>query len=341
MPRIATQRRDDLDRAKGLAIILVVFGHLVAREGPVGVGWYEPLRQAIYLFHMPFFLFLSGYAARLSGATEARDWADLVRRRAARLLVPFAAFGLLILGGKLALGGVLAVDNLPASPWAGLRALIWDTGKSPATSVWYLLALFVFSVATPPLRRLGGAWALLGVAAALYALPVPPLVYLDRVCGYFLFFVVGVLAADRTGDWDAAVDRQRWLALAAFGTILGLAWTGVLAGSGLPGKASMLVAGLAGMPALHGLCRAWASTVLLWFGQRAFPIYLLNTICIGLAKAALVPALGWDAAHFPVIAAALMAAGLFGPLVLSAMAGVIAARAGGWFPTRPVSAGSR
>lgn len=341
MPSTLRQRRDDLDQAKGLAIVLVVFGHLVAREGPMGVGWYEPLRQAVYLFHMPFFLFLSGYAAGLSGAVDARDWGSLVRRRAARLLVPFAAFGLLILAGKLALGSVLAVDNLPASPWAGLRALAWDTGNSPATSVWYLLALFVFSVATPPLRRLGGLRALLGVATALYALPVPPLLYLDRVCGYFLFFAIGVWAASRAAAWDAAVDRWRWLALAAFGTILGLAWSGARAVSGMPWKAWLLMAGLAAMPALHGVCRAWASPVLLRLGRRAFPVYLLNTICIGLAKAALVPALGWDASYFPVVAVVLMAAGLFGPLALAAAARAIAARAGGWFPVRPASVGSQ
>ena len=53
-------RRLDLDRAKGIAILLVVLGHIVAREQPPGVEWYEPFRYAVYRFHMPFFLYLSG-----------------------------------------------------------------------------------------------------------------------------------------------------------------------------------------------------------------------------------------------------------------------------------------
>jgi fucose 4-O-acetylase-like acetyltransferase len=53
-------RRADLDRAKGFAILFVVFGHIVARQDPASVHWYEPLRRAIYGFHMPFFLYLSG-----------------------------------------------------------------------------------------------------------------------------------------------------------------------------------------------------------------------------------------------------------------------------------------
>ena len=61
------ERRDDIDRAKGLAILLVVFGHLVARADPAGVERYEPLRRAVYAIHMPFLLYLSGVVAVHSG----------------------------------------------------------------------------------------------------------------------------------------------------------------------------------------------------------------------------------------------------------------------------------
>ena len=63
-----------------MAIILVVFGHLVAREDPAGVGWYGPLRMVVYLFHMPFFFYLSGYVAVLSGADRALTAATSVGR---------------------------------------------------------------------------------------------------------------------------------------------------------------------------------------------------------------------------------------------------------------------
>jgi len=100
----ARPRRLDLERAKGIAILLVVLGHIVAREAPPGVEWYEPLRQAIYRFHMPFFLYLSGTVLVLSGAaaTPPAAWPGLLRRRAQRLLLPFFLLGLLILAAKLA-----------------------------------------------------------------------------------------------------------------------------------------------------------------------------------------------------------------------------------------------
>ena len=309
------KRWAELDRAKGLAIILVVFGHIVAREDPAGVGWYGPLRMVVYLFHMPFFFYLSGYVAMLSGAAT-RPQGKTIRRQAVRLLVPFLGFGLIILLGKLALGRVVAVDNLPVGFGAGLWALLWDTGHSPATSVWFLVALFVYSVALPVLSRLLGVGGLLAVGFLLFVLPVPPLAYLDRICGYFVFFVAGVAAARAGTAWLAVIDRWRWPVLGVFGALLVLAWSGLVPVLGAAHAAWLLGMGMLSMPALHGLVRAWRAPVLLWLGGAVFPIYLLNTICIGLTKAALLPVLGWTSATFVPFAVTLMAAGLFGPHVI-------------------------
>jgi len=309
----------ELEQAKGLAILLVVFGHLVAREDPAGVSWYGPLRMVVYLFHMPFFLYLSGYVAGLSGAASIPPgaWPRLARLRASRLLLPFLAFALFILVGKLSLGRVVAVDNVPADFQSGLRALVWDTGHSPATSVWYMLVLFVYAVTTPVLAWCGGRWALLGVAVLLYVLPVPPLLYLDRICLFFPFFVAGVRAASSGGRWLAAIDRWRHVALAGFAALLLLAWSGWLPVLGYPYKFWLLAAGLVAMPALHALMRAWPCAKLRRLGGYVFAIYLLNTICIGLAKAALLAAMPWDGMNFLPFAALLMTAGLFGPIVIT------------------------
>ena len=71
-------RVSELDRAKGLAIVLVVIGHVVAGDPPAGNAWYVTLKTLIYKFHMPFFMFLSGAVFGLthrplrSGADYAR-----------------------------------------------------------------------------------------------------------------------------------------------------------------------------------------------------------------------------------------------------------------------------
>jgi fucose 4-O-acetylase-like acetyltransferase len=324
-PVPAAGRMYDIDRAKGLAILLVVFGHLVARQDPAGVGWYEPLRILVYLFHMPFFMYLSGYVAFRSGAarTPLPVWPRLARRRAERLLLPFLLFGLVILAGKFVASALVPVDNLPPDLWHGLRALLWDTGGSPATSVWYLGALFVYSLATPLLVRSGRfLWV---IALALFALPAPPLVYADRICTYFVFFVAGGMAAEAGRRWLDAVDRWRWLSAACFAALLVAVAAGLFpvdfnAGTRSGGyKALMLGATLLAIPAIHGLVRAPAlagSRALLWLGGASFAIYLLNTICIGVAKGVLLRVVSWDGPNFLPFAATLMLAGTLGPVLV-------------------------
>lgn len=43
----AKERRLDLDRAKGLAILLVVYGHIVARQAPANNEWYVWSKEAL------------------------------------------------------------------------------------------------------------------------------------------------------------------------------------------------------------------------------------------------------------------------------------------------------
>src|SRR5271170_7400691 len=107
-------RREDIDLTKGVAIGLVVFGHLVARADPACVAWYEPLRRAVYVIHMPFFLYLSGLVAVLSGMLLAprAKWPRLVRSRARRLLLPFFGLGALIVAGKILAARGMVVDNI-------------------------------------------------------------------------------------------------------------------------------------------------------------------------------------------------------------------------------------
>ena len=310
-------RRADIDAAKGMAILLVVFGHLVARTDPARVGWYEPLRQAIYAFHMPFFLYLNGLVAVESGMllTPRPGRRRVLAARARRLLLPFFGLGFLVVCGKLALGGVLSVDNAPAGFWAGMVDLVWHTVASPALSVWYLFVLFVVSLAS--MAALNGQPArlpwLLAASLVLYAVPLPAYAYADRVGRYAVFFLLGA---------GAGMLGERWLAF------IGRAWkpaTAVLAaiilfGRHWPQAPLLLGAGVLSFPALHGFLRDLPDTSLkqsfLFLGRYSFMIYLFNTLFIGLTKGALLRSVSWDGANFYWFAAVLMASGVLGPVAL-------------------------
>ncbi|MDD2705372.1 MAG: acyltransferase family protein [Acidocella sp.] len=314
-------RRQDIDATKGLAILLVVFGHLVARADPHGVGWYEPLRRAIYAFHMPLFLYLSGLVAVSSGMllSPRAAWGRVAQARVKRLLLPFFGLGLLVVLGKLLAARVMYVDNPPAGLAAGLLGLVWHTAASPALSIWYLFVLFVVSLGAMVL--LGGRPArwplLLGLSLLLYVLPLPAYMYADRVGEYAVFFMLGTGAGFAGARWDGLVDRIWPAAL----VLLLLALTAVaLFDAQWPEKWVLLPVGALSLPAIHGALRNMSATSLqalfLVLGRYGFMIYLFNTLFIGFTKGLLLHVCSWDGANFLPFACVLMTAGILGPMGL-------------------------
>jgi fucose 4-O-acetylase-like acetyltransferase len=298
----------------------VVLGHLVARAEPEGNDWYVVLKHALYHFHMPFFMYLSGYVVFLTGAARIppSKWLGFTSRRMYRLLLPFVLFGLAILFGKLAAAHFIQVDNLPGSIGQGLLGLVWNTDASPAESVWYLIVLFALSVLTPIFLWLlrGRAALLLVLALVLYVLPVPHVMYLDRVARFMGFFVMGGLAAEAGQSWLDSIDRHfAWALVALVATL----WLALTVFSSWNPDVALFVCGTLSMPALHGLVRQRyfaASSVLLTLGAYSFIIYLLNTPFIGLVKGAMLKVLPWDGVNFLLYVPALTLAGTLLPILL-------------------------
>ena len=312
----ARERRLDLDRAKGIAILLVVLGHIVAAAPPPGAEWWDGPRYALYRFHMPFFLYLSGYVAWLSGgltfpATQTLRHAE---RRARRLLLPFFLLGLLVLVGKLVAQDLVHVDNRAAGLLPGLRDLVLTTEDSPATFIWFLLVLFLCSVLAPPAWRVAGTPGLLIAGLALMAMEPPAIAYLDRFARHALFFAVGVAVAQHQARPMPLFTA--WLPgwWAVFAASLAAALAGWL-----PGDWSLLLCGLAAIPALHGLVRRTALARQGWpllLGRYTMAIYLFNVIAIGVVKAALIQlGVPWTAEGFWIHAPALALAGIALPIL--------------------------
>jgi fucose 4-O-acetylase-like acetyltransferase len=322
-PHARADRLEDIDRSKGIAIALVVLGHVVARDPPLGNDWYVTLKSAIYCFHMPLFMFLGGFIFFYSGnAQKPRpDYAGYVRRLAVRLLVPFFAISLLVLIAKSAAGTVLQVDNNPESFERGLISLVWNTHRSAALSVWYLFVSFVFCAGTPGLLKAseGRIWPLMLLAAVLQFISAPQILYLDRIALLYLYFVFGMACANCRAWAMSVIDRFLVLWIALFAATLAAIM--ILFDTAPSGPPFLLAAiGLLSGPAMLGLMRATPfcrSRLLLFLGERTFVIYMFNTFFIGATKAVLLKFTSWDGEHFILLfLPALMLAGLFGPIAL-------------------------
>ena len=121
------QRIDYIDRMKGLAIILVVMGHVY---GMAFAQSDDVAYRVISSFHMPLFMFLSGLVA-CSGATTPFWNLPKLGRKLRGLLLPLIVFGMCF-----------------TMTWAkdfetGLKCF-WESPNK--NGYWYLMTLAVFYV---------------------------------------------------------------------------------------------------------------------------------------------------------------------------------------------------
>ena len=123
-----------LDALKGVGILAVIAGH---------VWWRGPVRDALYVFHMPLFFMVSGYTARFT------PWPALLPRLARSLLLPFLCFSILLLAADFTIEGWRGVRPIFPDWQAGARAILFasDTLRGPFTILWFIPCLFLARLA--------------------------------------------------------------------------------------------------------------------------------------------------------------------------------------------------
>jgi fucose 4-O-acetylase-like acetyltransferase len=197
-----------LDNAKMALVALVVIGHSWTLLPQDTVN--EVLYDALYAWHVPAFVFVTGYLSRSFSYTSTRMW-QLVRT----VVVPYLVFECLLALFRVHVGG----ENLER------------LFQNPHWPMWYLAALFFWRLLTPPFRRLP-AWAAVSLAVGTSLVAgvwAGDTLDAARVLGLLPFFVLGLHA---TPDRVAAVfdtARRGWAvaALLAIGVLA--IWTDRLA----------------------------------------------------------------------------------------------------------------
>lgn len=305
------------DAARGIGIVLVVFGHaadgllnarLASRDGAIGAAYY-----AIYTFHMPVFFVLAALFVR-----ERIGRSGFVADALARIAWPYVLWSVVQLALIAALGSAV---NAPLSlNGERLLALLWQ----PTSQFWFLHALLVLHLATAwLLPRTGVAPLLAALAVArlvVEVVPLPPA--LEMPARFGVWYALGLAAAPWLRETLPAWPRRRMAGIAAAAAALGalviaLGW----AGGRSAWNVAALPAALCGTAALIAaalLLRGTAARVAVALGQASMAIYVLHVMFVAGVRIVMHRAFGIDDALL--IAAVATAAGIAGPLVARELA---------------------
>jgi fucose 4-O-acetylase-like acetyltransferase len=303
----------DIDHAKGFAIALVVWGHVAGATIPLTPTWFKISVGVIYAFHMPFFMYLSGYVFFAIGAHEKflRDPAKYTVQRFNRLMIPFIGFAAIVVIGKYFAASLGPVDDNVPNVSNGFYEVLSNAPNNPCVAVWYLLCLFVYSILAPPLWRAGrnSTTLIIFVGGAGWIFNLPQSFYADRIGQYFIFFGVGGLVA---------LHRNAILPLAKQAMVITFIIFAIACYVMLGNSYAMLVCGLAAIAALHGLFLQdfWAKDrFFLMLGNYSLTIYLLNTIAIGVFKLFYLSRFSYTGDNFYLFFPAIVLFGLFTPIL--------------------------
>lgn len=264
-------RSQVVDIVKGIAILLMVFGHTL--QGLIHRGWWADrtatfTNDFIYSFHMPAFFVVAGLF--LFPSLDKRGFRVFAIDKSKNVLYPYVLWVVIgALGAKL-LGPLQPSGTRYESVGSFFVALL------DGSPLWFLYTLFVLQILAALTRRMPD-WTrlalglLMAVCVTHFGTPMP-----DRVLYEFVFLAVGIAIGARVRLLDA-VDLPR----AGLGLILVAAFQWIaIRRFGVPAPLEGVLLGLTGTGGLFLISRlidgSAVGRLFAWLGQASLGIFFLS-----------------------------------------------------------------
>lgn len=292
---MATERLRWFDMLKGIAILMVVMGH-VLMLCVRGIDA-APLAKFIGNIHMPVFFFISGWLAYRVSPDGTGFRSPAMKPKALRLLVP------------MVLASTAWIYIMPATglecPFDSTFEGLWTNGYK--NGYWFTFVLFqifvIYRLLCPLLRRtstagqiaiLAAAWGAIVLVERVLPIGVVAVLSLDMAVEFSASFFIGVMAAKHADAFNRLTDRG-WVCAVALVVIVAslriICWSWEFMWLGHMGQILIRTLMQIAIAILGvGLVRPWAlrafasdaATAAPWarmwefLGKRSLSIYLLH-----------------------------------------------------------------
>lgn len=272
-----------IDISKAICIVLVVIGHF---HPPYSPEWYVMLIKVIYTFHMPLFMFASGYLYSLT--YREQNYGQFLLKKVRRLVIPYFICSLIIITTKLLSQDFVYVQH-PRSYFAFLEMFYIPKA---GYFLWFVWALWWIFMLIPFFKTKLQRLFLLGIAMIVHFYPfhLTSNFCLIETQRMLIFFMVGVIVYDNKRYFSICKKVPLFVYLMVFCV---LEWLYFRFCIGNPWLAFILAfIGIAFIVSMSLELQKVKNTVInkafYLLSSSSYFIYLFHTSFEGLAKAILV-----------------------------------------------------
>jgi fucose 4-O-acetylase-like acetyltransferase len=279
-PITSGKRSNLVDLVKGLAIVLVVYGHTA--QGTAHRGWWTGPGFAfsedfVYSFHMPAFFFVSGLF--VLGSIRRRGAGDYSLEKLKTILYPYLLFAVI----TAALGPLTQRFQVTHSPFHWKTFLL---NVADGSGSWFLFTLFFCLMLALLTARLPN-WLRFLLAVAVGVLPIYGSYITDRVLREFCFVAAGMWVGNQIFVLELLEKKKAALGL----VVLGGFQVMTIYFFGYVGRWNYILLGLTGTALLFMLARLLENhrvgDALVWVGRASLAIFLLSAFAQGATRVVL------------------------------------------------------
>lgn len=273
------------DILKGLAILMVVFSHMLRGMKDAGMispdGWAGWVDFILYTTHMPVFFLVAGYNA-YSSVTH-HGGGNYLRGRFWALVYPYLFWSCMLWSLKV-LTDLLVGVNHPVS-LSNLLSIGWQ----PISPYWFLYALLLMQLLLILFRKRAEALLLVavGMAAGVEIITPTLLPVLKTTALHLPFFALGVWLAFSQNPLIPA-QMKHWRSILAL-ILLFVTGAALLYQAGFrPVSGAGYIVSLAGVGLLMALstrlCGSKMETLFVYLGKYSLPIFLMHVVFTAQAR---------------------------------------------------------